>query len=260
MGLFTRKTKKSKRPIEKQSIPELMDSVKWINPMNKSSILKALEKGDEKVWMNPNNQDCFNAGWFTLDDFRDWARGTGIIVKGDTQEAKDKVMHYAKSYYELDMSIFIYSEYLDELEPEILHGKSDSRYGTSKYFQDLSKEKDSVKVIKKLLGNHMREIKEKLDSKIRQERTRAKFIDSEPNIKDIISDINRESRDRVYFICHTLSVLGHGYFGACNTPENIENLSWAMDLPFAIAYRDWLIEDGYELPDFKFVKGLRFKS
>jgi len=41
-----------------------------------------------KIWLNPNNQKCFNYGWFEYQDFYDWLEGKGNIVKGKTNETK----------------------------------------------------------------------------------------------------------------------------------------------------------------------------
>jgi hypothetical protein len=252
MGIFSRLVKQSNKPIEKRSIVELIETVPHVNPMNQSTIRESVKEGNDKHWLNPNNQTCFNSGWFTHQDFIDWANGTGPIVKGNTQDEKDKFMKYAKAYTELDLSIFIYEEYLDLLDTNvILHGKSN--HGDSKYFQDLSK-KPAEETIRLFLSNMAREIKDELITKIGYER----YCNPTVDIKSIIEEKRRKYNDISFNTCWTLSILGKGYFAACNAPSKIENLAWSHDLPFAVAYKEFLEEDGYELPDFKWVKDNRY--
>ena len=134
MGIFgRRKVKKINKPIEKRSIPELIESVSHVNPMNSESIISDWENDvisrkfpkfnqgnltNQTYWLNPNNQSCFNYGNFTHQDFIDWANGTGVVVKGNTQEQKDKFMRYEKAHSSLDLSIFIYAEHLWKLESD----------------------------------------------------------------------------------------------------------------------------------------------
>jgi len=260
MGIFNKILKKSDKPIEERNVVELMETVPWVSAMNESSIVESFKKGENEFYLNPNNQTCFNFGWFTHQDFINWANGTGVIVKGETQEEKDKVMKYAKSYTELNFLIFSYGEHLDLFDTsEILHGRS--YYTGSKYFQDLSKVEDSEIVIKKFWSDLARQVKEKLESKISYERSKADWYDNyTPDIKSIVDQVYEWTRVISFEKAHTLSILGHGYFGACNTPCDIENLAWSKDLAFAIGYKEWLKEDGYELPDFKWVLENRYSQ
>ena len=43
-----------------------------------------------RIHLNPNNQKCFNFGWFEYQDYYDWLEGKGKIVKGKTDEEKKK--------------------------------------------------------------------------------------------------------------------------------------------------------------------------
>ena len=60
-------------------------------------------------------------------------------------------------------------------------------------------------------------------------------------------------------VTSTLCLMGYGRMGASNTPENLNNLSWVRDLVFAKAYHIYLIKKGIIMPDFEFVKKLRYK-
>jgi hypothetical protein len=252
MGIFSKLVKPSNKPIEKRSIKELIDSVKHVNPMNVGTIIKSVDEKNDRHWLNPNDQTCFNFGWFTHQDFIDWANGTGVIVKGKTQEEKDKFMKYAKAYQELDISIFIYEEYLDLLNTkEIIHAKSSYR---SDYVKDFRKSTELEKITD-LLSNKAREIKSTLENRISYRKL------TQPELVDI-SDIVKTTRDEYSKLsqemCWTLGALGIGYYGACNTPCKIENLAWSQDLPFAVAYKEVLEESGYDLPDFKWVMEHRY--
>jgi len=51
----------------------------------------------------------------------------------------------------------------------------------------------------------------------------------------------------------TLYMLGVGYYGAVNLPEEAQNLSWIADIcKYKAAYL-YFIKNGIELPDFDFV-------
>jgi hypothetical protein len=50
---------------------------------------------DIKVWINPHDQFSFNSAWCSVQDLWDWMDGKGIMVKGDTDEAKKKFWDYA---------------------------------------------------------------------------------------------------------------------------------------------------------------------
>jgi hypothetical protein len=71
-----------------------------------------LEKTQERdglalYWLNPQNQKCFNFGWFCRQDFIDWMQGTGKIVKGSTPEEKQKFWQAAcfESKYDYGWSV-----------------------------------------------------------------------------------------------------------------------------------------------------------
>ena len=38
------------------------------------------EDGNLRVWLNPEEQDRNNFGWFTAEDLRAWSRGEGPVV------------------------------------------------------------------------------------------------------------------------------------------------------------------------------------
>ena len=82
-----------------------------------------------------------------------------------------------------------------------------------------------------------------------------------PYIEEIKSDMDhRDMRSiRIEYthtfdgIKKTLFCMGVGYFGATNTPEDLENLSFINDLIFAKAHYLYLKEKGENLPDFQWL-------
>ncbi len=40
------------------------------------------EDGTHKVWLNPEDQENNNYGWFTIEDLRQWADGKGPCIGG----------------------------------------------------------------------------------------------------------------------------------------------------------------------------------
>jgi len=263
MGILkNRKKKASDKAIEDRSILELIETVAHVNPMNHQSIKEILKdpREDGRVWLNPNQQACFNSGWFVHQDFIDWANGTGVIVKGGTQEEKDKFMKYARAYEELDFHLFAYSEYFHLLDPSI-ELRVDHRYSERSPNQILKiKGRTDAEIITDILSNYIKEIKSTLADRMRYVRY-TNSIDGHDfeSEKDVASKIRRKYNDELRSVCWTVNLMGFGYHEACNTPCEIRNMAWSLDLPFAVAYYEWLKEDGYDLPDFKFVNDNRYK-
>jgi hypothetical protein len=242
MGIFKRKVNACDKPIEERSIPELIESVKHINPMNSKGIIedwnnnaitRKFQQNNKDIpdncqyWMNPNNQTSFIHGHLSHQDFIDWANGTGVAVRGETQEQKDKYMRYAVAHDKLHLSIFTYSKTL-----WMLDSSSNCIYGhnhmQNPYINNinLSNNRESAAVIKETFNTLIQPLLS--------------------NIKDNINNLSVIfSRHSSYMdgVCHTLAISGHGYWDARNTPCELENLSWSKDLVFAKAYSLYLEEE-----------------
>ena len=67
--------------------------------------------GNDPFYFTPSNSYCFNKGQYTIDDFYDWLEGTGRIVKGETQEEKDKFYYLHQFLEESDPYIGITTLY-----------------------------------------------------------------------------------------------------------------------------------------------------
>ena len=235
-NIFTAKSKRSIEKIvaadqlEKLTVTELMGAIPHVKAINTASIENDEAEGKEKFWLNPTQQTCFNYGQFSKQDFIDWARGTGPIVKGKNQKEKDKFMKYAKAAIELNYTLFMYWEHLELLTEKYLRASNMMSYGD----YDLIKSKDSEEIIKKVLSSFVSTMVPEFEYRE-------------------IDDIRRDWRETWYGTAYTLVLLGHGAFGACNTPERIINLSWAQDLVFAKAYYLHLKKIDYDFPDIDFV-------
>ena len=58
----------------------------------------------------------------------------------------------------------------------------------------------------------------------------------------------------VKWVCYNF---GLGYFGASNTPCEIENLNWFADLTISKSQYLALLKNGVEMPDFDFIRKSR---
>ena len=250
MSIFNRNIEPHDKPIEERTIPELIETVQHVNPVNSGSIIedwhinqiarkfpihnKGLLQNDS-YWSNPHNQTSFDHGHLSHQDFIDWANGTGVVVKGNTQEQKDKFMRYEKAHSSLDLSIFIYAEHLWKLESDS-ETKWNYRHGRNPYSKpiNMSNRRDSHAVIKATLETLVQPL-------LRDIKDRVEWNRSSDN-DNWWYDFTRKHKDYMEAVCHTLAVGGHGYWEACNTPCEIINLAWSADLVFAKAYSIYLEE------------------
>lgn len=225
-----------KPPISKEDVViNILNSHPFCRAMNREGLIKSIKEGYETHYIIPHQQSCFNYGQFTLDEFMLWVDGKGPIVKGGTQEEKDKFMYYAEMYKELDLNLYIYFEHLhllkDNLRPSL-----PSRYNDGEPIKDDLSEEE---IIIEVLSTYVPSMKE--DFHTRDHNT-----------------IRREWNEVSWGVIKTLMLLGYGYSGANNLPEEITNLSWAKDLVYAKAYYLYLVEKGIEIPDIEFVDKNRY--
>jgi hypothetical protein len=46
--------------------------------------------GGIKFWLNPNEQDLYNSGWFSIDDLIAWSHDTGpVMIEEEVEEEED---------------------------------------------------------------------------------------------------------------------------------------------------------------------------
>jgi len=166
------------------------------------------------AWLNPNNQYCFNYGWYNKQDFEDWYQGKGKIVKGDTDEEKVKYYELAvfEKKYPYATSIWYDYKFFDLIDENYSPESDRNNYSLNlKNIKPLKITKDNhVEIISKVLGN---------------------IIKYYADIHMIINEHNlAQMRTELSGARIALFSLGVGYMGACNTPQEITNLCWATDI------------------------------
>jgi hypothetical protein len=77
---------------------------------------------------------------------------------------------------------------------------------------------------------------------------------------DIMSSYSyKEMKAELYGVKLVCFQLGLGYYGACNTPTEIENLNWFADLTMSKTLYLALLKNGVEMPDFQFIRSRMYK-
>lgn len=208
---------------------------------------------DFKVWINPHDQFSFHSAWCSANDLEDWMNGTGIMVRGKTQEEK-------KKYW--DNAVFEIAE-----DPwKIGHSKWLVKY-TWKWHKEFVTDFDPWGHITGIMYNKIEN-----PLKLKNNNTRDK-VENIKRTEDVIksmlapyvdyivrdleyrewNNIRKEVENRIDGIKQTLYCLGYGYYGACNTPESISNLAWVQDIIYGKAIYLWLKKQDYPLPDFEWL-------
>lgn len=209
------------------------------------------------VWINPHNQFCFNSMWCTPEILEQWMEGEGPMVKGKTKAEKKKFWDYAvfedgKDKWGIDHSRYLIKykwKWFDKMTTDFNpHNHGHSRGGGM-----IATE---IKTPLKLKPNRTRD---QLQNKIRTEEAivamYAPFVDyivRELEYRDW-QDVRREVESDLYGVSRTLYCLGYGSMGACNTPEEISNLSWVKDVVFAKGIYLHYVKNDVDLPDFEFL-------
>jgi hypothetical protein len=196
-------------------------------PMNE---LK-LNKENDLIWLNPNDQTSFNSGWYSEQDLIDWSNGIGNVIKGNDDREKMIFWQYAnfiKEHKHGWMLLYSFKHF----------NLLDETYGNKALFEKYCEnplkitKSNKSEIISKLFGCVVKTIE-----------------------MDIYNDEinNKLVNEYLWGIKYTLFNLGVGYIGASNTPEEINNLSWISDIAIAKAYYNYLIKQNVVMPDFKFI-------
>ena len=226
------------------------------NPMNDpENDVKDPRDPNLKVWINPHNQTCFNSAWCSPKDLQDWMMGTGIMVKGKNPTQKKKFWKYA----------VLEAEDNNHIMWSILYHYKDFEKFSTDFNPHNHKGWGMETQIRKPIKMRANPLRDSLEEKIRQEKI---IIDMfAPFVDEIYRELEyrewqniRHSYDKEFYgVKRTLYCLGVGYFGACNTPEEIENLSWVTDIVYAKAYYKHMVERlKLEMPDFNFINNHRY--
>ena len=214
-------------------------------PMNSLEKVENFLDGGKRIWLNPHDQTCFNFGWFTIKDYYDWMDGKGPIVKGETDDDKKKFWDVAtfKSKYD-NVAWAIISH---EKDFDLIH---DNYYPYSKRDGGLVSRVN--KPLKNTKNNHAEIISKTLGAICNKYNNDVMYFEPDLNSNFYIK-IKSEMRGAV----RVLYSLGVGYYGACNTPRDIENLSWISEIClYKIAYSYFILNE-IELPDFEFVRNYK---
>lgn len=264
MGIFS-KLKKNTVNIIPSEIEKLISENPHMSNMsiaNMTSLIKSWENGDDKIWLNPSLSSAVNSGWFTKEDFRDWAKGKGKIPKGDTQEEKNETMLYCKLHSKLPHEVFRSIDVDLDLDLD-----SHNEYGVElTYCDSKSKKYPGNDIIMEVTCDYINKVKEELNrvydySKyfVDKENSTPLDIVNSKEFKERYEKYRTEIRDELWGALSTLSKLGNGYFGACNTPERLDNFGWSRDFILGRGYLEMLKDKGLRLPNAEVINKLRFK-
>jgi hypothetical protein len=196
-----------------------------------------------KIWLNPHNQHCFNFGYYTYEDFYQWLLAKGPIVKGSTDEEKQKYFDLAlfEAKYDYGWGIGYNMKYFDLID-ETYYAKSTSGYGNCRWVE---------KPLKITKTNHQEIISKVFGSICKY------YKDLEINYT---SNARQKMDDEMQGAKEVLHALGVGYFGAVNLPEEVENLSWLAEICTYKTVYLHLLQEGVVMPDFRFVYAERWKQ
>jgi hypothetical protein len=190
--------------------------------------------GETRMLLNPHNQKCFNFGWFTYQDFHDWTKGQGKIVKGDTPEEKQKFWEAAvfESEHDYGWSIGYYMKHFGCID-ETYKQELNHTYTTSVKVPLKITKTNHLEIIAKVFGDICRY-----------------YSDTELTYT---SHLQTKIDSELMGAKQVLFMLGVGYYGASNTPEEPENLSWVADIAKYKAVYLCLLKKGVKIPDYDFI-------
>jgi hypothetical protein len=210
---------------------------KICKPMNELNEVVGSD-GSVRLWLNPNNQKCFNYGWYTYRDYNDWLDGKGAIVKGGTQEEKDKFFEAAvfEANHAYGWAFYYHIKHFDFIDetykPKIKSGANTLYTATDKPLKITRTNHDEI--ISKVFGGICRYY--------------SSVYDIENNAMML-----KKMGDELQGAKETLWALGVGYSGACNLPEELQNLNFSSDICKYKAIYLNLKNSGVKLPDYDFI-------
>jgi hypothetical protein len=241
MNIF-KTLRKEVLPTEREKLIDALRKHPVCSPMN--DLKESNINNEIRMWLNPNNQVCFNFGWFTFQDYYDWMNGTGVIVKGKTDEEKKKFWDVAvfDKEHNLAWAIGYNKKHFDLI---------DSNYHLSEIETGVDFYRIAKTPLKITKDNH-----KEIISKIMGDVCRY-YGDTTVEIKSGENSYRRMDIE-LQGVKETLYALGVGYYGASNTPEEIENLSWIADICIYKAAYLYFVKNKIQLPDFDYVYANRY--
>ena len=224
---------KKEKSLKAMSLDEIYKKYPHTIPMNKKSSLEYYKEDKNKIWINPNHQEIFNSGWFTIEDIRDHALWKGKIMKGSSQEDYDKIKYYYEIYKKTYYSLYHNYDNLWMLDIKHLEGPID--------------------VLNMVSNKYLKEV---LSHVAFMTQNDLKYIPFENHLNEIIK-VKKLINNYCYGIYMGLKPLGLGEWEYCNTPETLENLAWSKGLVFDKIYHEYLLDNNVKLPDFEFIRNLK---
>jgi hypothetical protein len=221
---------------DREKLMEALNASPVCSPLNTDLRESTSEDGEIRMLLNPNNQKCFNFGWFTYQDFYDWIQGTGKIVKGNTPEEKQKYWEVAvfEKEYQQAWGVGYYKKHFHLIDETYRPKIKSYGYTGSNVVNPLKITKNNHdEIIAKVFGDICRWYS---DYKLE--------VNSHTYIK-MDSELMGAKQ--------ALYILGVGYYGAVNTPEEAQNLSWIADICKHKANYLYFLKNNIKLPDFDFV-------
>lgn len=209
--------------------------------------------GGKKWYINPSPQELFNSGSYTVEDFKMLLEGKGPIIKGTTDDEKEKyfkALIFYQKYNDVLIYYFKYFHYFDNCETLIEDHQS---FGYLVFKNPISKDKNPKAIMGTIYYNWALYICREFE---------AHYIDPLVNFEDLKNKVNviKELwREQGFGVQKTLRALDIGYFGASNE-ENVENHAFMQDLAFYYGYYIYLQKNGIEMPDFTMIEKNRFKD
>jgi len=175
--------------------------------------------GQDLCWINPNDQDSLSAGWFNEQDLLDFLQGKGRIIKGRTDEEKQKFWDYHVFHQTYPQAWCLYWYNIKHFDAVIeWQSKRQQLSGiNSRCANPLSvKETNHRIVIGKIFGEKCYQL--------------ALDLMDNGHTKESFERILSMYRHEIWGVKKTLFNLGLGYFGCSNTPQEVENLNWIAEI------------------------------
>ena len=231
-----------------------------MNPPWEDHTPEELRNPDIMVWINPNNQFCFNSMWCSVEDLEQWMEGKGPMVKGRNDEEKAKYWEYAlfeatpivigEGYSQIKIEhvqwmIKYHWKWFDQMETDFNPHNHGGSLG-------------NMRIRKPISLSHVRSREWEKQTEANRRIIAAMYA---PYVKEIEEDLEHRDWDRMrhdmerefYGIKRVLYSMGIGYMGASNTPEEIFNLNWINGLVFAKGVYLFLKRMNYPMPDFEWL-------
>lgn len=235
---------------------EILDKVNaldWLQWQVSKSDFREDNEGEKFWYINPSPQELLNFGSYTIDDFELLLDGKGPIVKGKTDDEKEKYFKALTFYRDYGQSLTFYAKSFHLFnECETLVEDYDRTLHLV-FKNPVNKDKHPKAIMQILYYNWALYICRELD---------ASWIDPLVDFKDLKNKervVFENWRNERYGVQKTLRALDIGYFGACNQ-EDAENHGFMQDLAFYYGYYMYLQQHGVEMPDFEMINKNYFKT